>query len=322
MEPKMNERRIALMRMLDSRRKYTARELAEKFNVSVRTIQRDLDYLQQTGLPLYTETGPHGGYRALPNRLLPPLHLSRDEAMGLFLMLKLLEDIPDIPFGSVREHLSEQYYSELPRDVQEMIDGLKDYISFRVISTQSESPYTSVILDAAMNKRRIKMRYRSTSGEKNFEVYPIGLYFDHGYWYMPAYSKERIILYRSDRVIEMTMLESTLSDLPTLAQWLKTEDIREGAAAKIKFTPFGVRLAGSDPLFQNVSEQEWHGNIPREEFAYVSRLLLKYGPDAEVIYPAELREMVKQLLEDSLAPYLSQSNGGHENVQIQLQTES
>lgn len=95
----MNERRIALMRILDSRKKYTARELAERFGVSVRTIQRDLDYLQQTGLPLYTEMGPHGGYRALPNRLLPPLHLARDEALGLFLMLQLLENIPDIPLA-------------------------------------------------------------------------------------------------------------------------------------------------------------------------------------------------------------------------------
>ncbi|MBE9913545.1 YafY family transcriptional regulator [Paenibacillus donghaensis] len=307
----MNERRVAIMRMLDSRKKYTARELAEKFNVSIRTIQRDLDYLQQTGLPLYTETGPHGGYRALPNRLLPPLHLSRDEAMGLFLMLKLLEDIPDIPFGSVRAHLSEQYYAELPQDVQENIDQLKNYVSFRVIPTQAPSPYTSIILEAAMNKRRVKMRYRSASGEKSFEVFPIGLYWDHGYWYMPAYSRERIILYRSDRVLEMALLEDTLPDLPTLQTWLASEDPREGVPAKIKFTPFGMRLAGSDPLFQQMNEQVWQGNIPREEFAYMSRLLLKYGPDAEVVYPAELREMVKQLLADSLAPYMNQANSAH-----------
>ncbi|BFH62360.1 helix-turn-helix transcriptional regulator [Paenibacillus azoreducens] len=307
----MNERRVAIMRMLDSRKKYTARELAEKFNVSIRTIQRDLDYLQQTGLPLYTETGPHGGYRALPNRLLPPLHLSRDEAMGLFLMLKLLEDIPDIPFGSVRAHLSEQYYAELPQDVQENIDQLKNYVSFRVIPTQAPSPYTSIILEAAMNKRRVKMRYRSASGEKSFEVFPIGLYWDHGYWYMPAYSRERIILYRSDRVLEMAILEDTLPDLPTLQTWLASEDPREGVPAKIKFTPFGMRLAGSDPLFQQMNEQVWQGNIPREEFAYMSRLLLKYGPDAEVVYPAELREMVKQLLTDSLAPYMNHANSAY-----------
>ncbi|WP_090737110.1 YafY family protein [Paenibacillus sp. Mc5Re-14] len=305
----MNERRIALMRILDSRKKYTARELAERFGVSVRTIQRDLDYLQQTGLPLYTETGPHGGYRALPNRLLPPLHLARDEALGLFLMLQLLEDIPDIPFGSVRGHLSEHYYAELPQDVQDSIDQLKDYISFRMIPTHADSPYTSLILEAALNKRRVNMHYRSASRAKWTQVYPIGLYFDHGYWYMPAHNKDRIILYRSDRVITITMLDETLDSLPTLQAWLASEDSRVGIPSKIKFTALGARLAESDALFHNVSHQEglgqeWHGHIPIEEFRYVSRLLLKYGPEAEVVYPQELRMLVRKLLQNSLNPYL------------------
>ncbi|ADO54550.1 helix-turn-helix transcriptional regulator [Paenibacillus polymyxa] len=305
----MNERRIALMRILDSRKKYTARELAERFGVSVRTIQRDLDYLQQTGLPLYTETGPHGGYRALPNRLLPPLHLARDEALGLFLMLQLLEDIPDIPFGSVRGHLSDHYYAELPQDVQDSIDQLKDYISFRMIPTHADSPYTSLILEAALNKRRVNMHYRSASGTKWTQVYPIGLYFDHGYWYMPAHNKDRIILYRSDRVITITILDETLDSLPTLQAWLASEDSRVGIPSKIKFTALGARLAESDTLFHNVSHQEglgqeWHGHIPVEEFRYVSRLLLKYGPEAEVVYPQELRMLVRKLLQDSLNPYL------------------
>ncbi|WP_025716729.1 helix-turn-helix transcriptional regulator [Paenibacillus sp. 1-18] len=308
----MNERRIALMRILDSRKKYTARELAERFGVSVRTIQRDLDYLQQTGLPLYTETGPHGGYRALPNRLLPPLHLARDEAFGLFLMLQLLETIPDVPFGSVREHLSEQYYAELPQDVRDSIDQLKDHISFRMLPTHADSPYTSLILEAAMNRRRVNMLYRSVTGDKWTKVYPVGLYFEHGYWYMPAHSRDRIILYRSDRVITMTILEDTLSSLPTLQEWLASEDCRKGISAKIRFTPFGARLAESDPIFQNVSRHEWQGHIPAEEFTYVSRHLLKYGPEAEVIYPKELRIRVKQLLQDSLNPYLKDDEADDE----------
>lgn len=299
----MNERRITLMRMLDSRKKYTARELAERFDVSVRTIQRDLDYLQQTGFPLYTETGPHGGYRALPNRLLPPLQLSRDEALGLFLMLKLLEHIPDMPFGAVREHLSEQYYAGLPQDVQESIDLLKNYVAFRMMPTQAASPYTSIILEAAMNKRRIQMKYRSASKESKAEVFPVGLYFEQGYWYMPAFSRDRILLYRADRITDLVLMEETMPDLPSLQHWLSAPDNRAGEQALIRFTAFGARLAESDPLFQHLCDQQWRGNIPADEFPFVARLLLKYGPDAEVIYPDSLREQVKQLFQDSLQPY-------------------
>lgn len=57
----MINRRLEIMRTLDSRTKFTARQLAERFGVSLRTIQRDLDYLQQMGVPLYSEVGIHGG---------------------------------------------------------------------------------------------------------------------------------------------------------------------------------------------------------------------------------------------------------------------
>ncbi|MEC0371341.1 helix-turn-helix transcriptional regulator [Paenibacillus chibensis] len=299
----MNERRVALMRMLDSRKKYTARELAERFDVSVRTIQRDLDYLQRTGLPLYTEQGPHGGYRALPNRLLPPLHLSRDEAMGLFLMLKLLEDLPDIPFGEVRAHLSEHYYAELPDDVQQSIDQLKQHVSFRMMPTHAASPYTTLILEASINQVEVKMHYRSASGERDFLVFPIGLYFEHGYWYMPAYHKDRIILFRADRVMDMILQSKSMTNLPSLRQWLAASDDREGENAVIQFTDLGVRMAESDPLFQKISNGVWCEVIPEQEYSYVARLLLKYGPEAEVIEPKALRDMVRQLFYDSLQLY-------------------
>jgi predicted DNA-binding transcriptional regulator YafY len=134
---------------------------------------------------------------------------------------------------------------------------------------------------------------------------------------MPAHSRDRIILYRSDRVITITMLDETLDSLPTLQEWLASEDSRIGIPSKIKFTALGARLAGSDALFQNVSHQEgqgqeWQGYIPVEEFRYVSRLLLKYGPEAEVIYPKELRMRVKELLQDSLNPYLKDAKADDE----------
>ncbi|MET3211689.1 UNVERIFIED_CONTAM: putative DNA-binding transcriptional regulator YafY [Paenibacillus sp. PvR008] len=100
--------------------------------------------------------------------------------------------------------------------------------------------------------------------------------------------------------------------LPTLRKWMASDDSRTGIPSKIKFTAFGARLAESDPLFQNVSHQEWQGYIPSEEFKYVSRLLLKYSPEAEVIYPEKLRMRVQQLLQDSLNLYLKDAEADDE----------
>lgn len=80
-----SKRVIELMIAINQRKKFTARELADEFEVSIRTIMRDLQVLSELGVPLYTEYGPHGGYRVLRERQLPPITFSEQEAVAIFL---------------------------------------------------------------------------------------------------------------------------------------------------------------------------------------------------------------------------------------------
>ncbi|AZS14625.1 helix-turn-helix transcriptional regulator [Paenibacillus lutimineralis] len=299
----MNQRRLMIMRLLDARKKFTARELAERFDVSVRTIQRDLDYLQQLGFPLYTEVGANGGYRVLPNRILPPLQLTEHEAFGLFMMMEYLQQVPDFPYGSIREQLSDHYFSSLPSDVQDRITRMSQHIAFLQNHSKQPEALTTQIIHAAMEKKQIKFTYASRSGLKEIEVYPIGIYYEHGYWYMPAQKRERVLLYRLDRMQSLAILHQTDTSVPTLKEWLISTDDREKIEVTVRFTDFGARLAQSDILFKLMKDYEWRGSVPPEEFPFMARRLLAYGPEAEVVQPKELRELVGELLESSLAPY-------------------
>jgi len=299
----MNERRLAIIRILDARKKFTARELAERFDVSIRTIQRDLDYLQQIGFPLYTELGPHGGYRVLPNRLLPPLQLTQTEAFGLFLMIKWLEQVHDFPYEQIRSHLAEQYYAELPTDIKDSIDRMRDHIAFFQHTNHAASPFTTTVLEAAMDKREISFIYYSSGGEKPFNVFPFGIYYENGNWYMPGSYRNRVTLFRVDRMKDVRITQLSDPSIPTLRKWLNTADERESAHVVLHFTDFGKRLAGTDKLFGILASNEWSGSIPIEEFPFVARLLFKYGPEVKVIQPVELKELVIQMLERGLAQY-------------------
>ncbi|MGQ8873170.1 helix-turn-helix transcriptional regulator [Paenibacillus sp. TSA_86.1] len=299
----MNQRRLAIMRLMDSRHKFTARELAERFEVSVRTIQRDLDALQAMGFPLYTEVGVNGGYRVLPNRILPPLQLTQQEAMGLFMMLEYLEQVPDFPYGMIREHLAEQYYSTLPADVQERIAGMREHIAFMQHPSEHRESLTSDLLTAAVEKRAVSFMYQARNGLKKVKVHPLGIYYEQGYWYMPARNKDRVLLYRVDRMQQVMVLDQTDESVPTLKAWLKQAEDREGEEVVLHFTEFGARIAASDALFKMVSYQEWRGIVPRSEFSFTARRLLSYGPEVKVIYPPELQEQVRVMLEQSLAQY-------------------
>ncbi|WP_442602324.1 helix-turn-helix transcriptional regulator [Paenibacillus sp. KN14-4R] len=299
----MNERRLAIMQMMDSRKKFTARELAERFEVSIRTIQRDLDYLQQIGFPLYTDVGPHGGYRVLPNRILPPLQLNQNEAFGLFLMIQYLEKVQDFPYESIRSHLAEQYYAGLPSDVQDSIDQMKQHIAFIQHQPAEPAPFTTKILQAAMDKKEIVFSYLSASGIKRTQAYPFGIYFENGFWYMPAKRNLRIILYRVDRMKELNVLEQTDPSVPTLHEWFAMSDERESMEVVLHFTDMGVRIAQSEPLFQGIQNNEWNGQVPIEELPFLSRKLLKCGPEVKVIAPVELRDLVLSLLKKSIEQY-------------------
>ncbi|SEB20759.1 MULTISPECIES: helix-turn-helix transcriptional regulator [unclassified Paenibacillus] len=299
----MNNRKLALMRLMDSRKKFTARELAERFQVSIRTIQRDLNDLQELGFPLYTEVGVNGGYRVLPNRILPPLQLTQHEALGLFMMIEYLENVPDFPYGSIREHLAEEYYSTLPQDVQDLITRMRQHITFLQHHAVQVEAVTTEILGAAVDQREIEFIYHSRQGHKKVQVFPIGIYYDHGYWYMPASRKDRVLLYRVDRMQELVMLDSIDESVPSLKEWLNYKENRKSVEVVLQFTDFGARLAGSDVLFKSVGGNEWRGLVPPEEFPFTARKLLSYGPEVKVIEPLELQQQVREMLERSLNQY-------------------
>ncbi|MFD2613404.1 helix-turn-helix transcriptional regulator [Paenibacillus gansuensis] len=298
-----NERRIAMMKIIDSRKKFTARELAERFQVSIRTIQRDLDYLQSIGFPLYTEVGPQGGYRALPNRILPPLQLNPSEALGLFLMLQFLEQLSDFPYSGIRHHLADQYYASLPGDIRERIDQMRAHVAFRQPFKAPPSPFTTPILEAAMQKQAVSFTYRGAGGLTENEAYPFGLYYENGRWYMPARKSGSIRLYRADRIQRLEQLPDKDDGVPSLQQWLNSRDNRPDCTVVLRFTDFGRRLAESDPLYGQLEHPVWTGNVPEEEFPFHARQLLRFGPEVKVEQPEALQLMVKELLAQSLQQY-------------------
>ncbi|MBK5360470.1 HTH domain-containing protein [Bacillus sp. TH44] len=79
-----------ILLQINTKNKFTVQELADEFNVSKRTILRDLEELSTLGIPLYSERGPHGGYRLInKNGLLPPLHSLKMKQSPCFSLVNL-----------------------------------------------------------------------------------------------------------------------------------------------------------------------------------------------------------------------------------------
>lgn len=298
----MNNRQLTIMRMLEPNRKFSASELARRFDVSVRTIQRDLEKLQEIGFPLYSEPGRYGGYRVLPNRLLPPLQLNENEALGLYLMLHYFQQIPNLPFSEVRSHLAENYFAELPVSTKEKIRLVENKVVFKIPASFTKNNWTTVILHAALEQLELFITYESAKGKKDVRVFPLGLYFNQT-WYMPALYKDKVLLYRADRIHFAKIGEETHDQLPTLIEWMNRPEERPSVQTVLAFTSEGARRAKADPLFKEVTGNMWRGNVPYAELAYTASQLLSYGTQVKVVEPEELAEKVKQHYMEALKQY-------------------
>ncbi|MCV9900257.1 WYL domain-containing protein [Exiguobacterium sp. N5] len=296
----MRKRHLQLIRLLNHGRRFTAEELAQETGASTRTIQRDMLSLEELGYPIWSVPGIGGGYEMLPNRLLPPLHLREQEAVALYLTLKWMEHIPDVPFGDIRSTLSDWYVNELPHDLAEKISRLERNILWLGNKQIPKAPFTKEIYQAVERRNKMKMTYRTMNGQRTFTVAPVGMALLDLKWYVFGLSELGLRQYRIDRIEAVHVLEEPFES-EDLMSVLQTSDERNGVTVRLDLTPLGRRLL--EDVLPDIDElNEWE--VPKEELSFLSRQLLKAGAEVEVKAPSALREMMKEHAERLMQRYM------------------
>ncbi|MCT4785090.1 helix-turn-helix transcriptional regulator [Exiguobacterium aestuarii] len=295
----MKKRHLQLIRLLNHGRRVTAEELAQETGASIRTIQRDMLSLEELGYPIWSMPGTGGGYEMLPNRLLPPLHLREQEAVALYLTLKWIEHIPNVPFGDIRSTLSDWYVNELPHDLEAKIRRLERNILWLGNKQIPKAPFTKDIYQAIEHRNKIEMTYRTTKGQRTFNVAPVGMALLDLKWYVFGLSELGLRQYRIDRIETVKLLEETFES-EDLVSLLQASDERNGVTVRLELTPLGRRLL-EDVLPDIEEKNEW--DVPEEELPFLSRQLLKAGAEVEVKAPSVLRGMMKEHAEQLMRHY-------------------
>ncbi|MDI3236348.1 WYL domain-containing protein [Exiguobacterium antarcticum] len=293
----MKTRHLKLMRLLNRQQLLTARELAEACGVSLRTIQRDLLELEAKGYPIYSERGPAGGYRVLPNRLLPPLALREQEAITLFLMLDWVGQIPDLPFGALRGNLAEWYLHELPGDLAAKLDRLKGRVRFARPDTPA-SPLTRDVLHLMEAEVQGEITYQTTNGLRTIVIDPVGLTFDRNRWYLLAQTDRGLRQYRVDRMEQVTET-TTPSKRMTFEEAEHLNEAGEQVTVRLELTPLGERLL--EGILTLNAFRTW--SVPVAELPFLGRQLFGLGREVKVLAPLRLREEIRHLATELLAQY-------------------
>jgi len=298
----------------NARRQFTAEEVAREFGVSVRTAHRYLAELSGMGVPLYTEPGRHGGYRILGSRMLPPVLMNESEAFAIFFAFQSLKYYRSLPFGIDIASVSRKLRATLPPDARERIDRLDAVLSFWNKKRGAPSPYLKEIMEAALDKRVLAIRYQSARRDTSREVAPIGVYAYDGYWYMPAVDLGRgdIRAFRLDRILGLRNTGKTHDPGIRLDRWLDhltADEPGDPVRLCAELTREGVRRCVSQPWLEPHVRLTDDGRgfvdmtMDRSEIAFAAAFFLQLGTEAKVIRPAEVLDRIRRQLRETMAHY-------------------
>ncbi len=226
------DRILGILLFLRSKQSLSATELARQFEVSTRTIYRDLDTLSALGVPLYAERGRQGGVRLLPGYFLPPLMFTQTEAIALLLGLTLQRSLRATPFPTEIAMAEKKLLAALPDTLRSLLTKAEQLVGFEKTPVdifhpepaQQESPALAMLTTEQANFQQSKtistffqavldgnlviMQYTSPYRTDTREVLvePLGLLWDRDRWYLAGRTveqKHQLMLWRADRVIQI-----------------------------------------------------------------------------------------------------------------------
>lgn len=274
--------------------KSTAPELAEKFEVSIRTIYRDLDAISAAGIPIYAMQGKGGGISLLQDYILDKSLLSDQEKEKILMALQGIIATEDTKADELLSKLGGIFQTKIP-------DWIEVDFSDWIKNTPNQDVF-NIIKGAIFTKNTIVLSYFGSNG--NFSkrtVEPIKLVFKSKDWYLYGFClvKNDFRFFKLTRIKGLEVLTETftreISHIPKIETTIKNE---RTISVKLKFAP-QVAFRIYDEFTDNVTEDK-QGNLyvcidlPDTETMY--SYLFSFGNNVEVIEPDYVRERMKNRL--------------------------
>lgn len=219
------DRLFGIFTFLQSKKYTSAEKIAEKFQISVRTVYRDLKALNESGIPLGFE--PNKGYFIVQGFFLPPISLTSDEANALLLMESIVYRFTD---KSIQKHYSNalnKVKSVLPNAQKDKIDLLSDNIKYQISPCIEQNyEYLSDLQQSISAKTIIDFDYKNNKDEiSHRRAEPIGLVFYAFNWHLIAWCYKRNTYrdFRVSRILDVknTQIPFQKNDHTPLADYMK-----------------------------------------------------------------------------------------------------
>jgi predicted DNA-binding transcriptional regulator YafY len=193
------DRLLLILNLLRSRRNLTASDLAKECEVSERTIYRDIQVLSEARVPVYFDEG----YKLLTDAFLPPLNLTADEFLILYVGLNSSPVQSVHCFRKSAKQALAKFESMIPDEIKLDYENAKDRVKFQTDKTdayQGAGLIFDLLRQAIWPERKIKLLYVSPLSSEEVELVPKSLLLKKGYWYLLGQVQNRTRYFRLDLI--------------------------------------------------------------------------------------------------------------------------
>lgn len=299
-------RLITLIMLLQSQPNQKGADLAKKLDVSVRTLHRYINRLDEMGIPVYSERGPYGGFSLVRGYKMPPLVLTPDEAVAVYLGTSLVAEM----WGRIYQDAAAGALSKLDNLLPEEQRHEIGWAQRTLIATgmnradiSKQAPTLEMVRQAVREQRKVEILYRSPGRPKPTHrvVDPYALVHRWGWWYVIGYChlRQAVRSFRVDRIQEIKIKNDQFQPRSEfdIHAYLENEFRSQSQIiARLRFSPEAVPVIQENPMFLGEPKRLADGsvevglNVP--DLKWATSLVLSFGPLVLVLDPPELRDLV------------------------------
>jgi predicted DNA-binding transcriptional regulator YafY len=302
------DRLLAITTILMNKGSVTARDLAERFEVSTRTVYRDVDVLSAAGVPVFTNKGSGGGISLMEGYAFDRMLLSGQESESILLALQTLQAARYPEIGLILEKLGALFKNS---SITNWVDV--DFSPWG--SGTEEGEKFNLIRQGILKRNSLQFDYVGTGGHRSARsANPMRLQFKGKAWYLWAWckSKKDFRSFRITRMRNVKLLSETFEPKTIIEEC--REDIESGTDNYRPMTKLWLKfkLRAEHRLYDDYDDEMIKHNhdgtmeiilhFPEDEWVY--GYLLSFGPDLEVIEPGHIRKVLLERMQETIKYYI------------------
>jgi len=304
------DRVTAILIQLQSKKIVKAQDIAERFNISLRTVYRDIKTLEEGGVPVIGEAGL--GYSIMDGYRLPPVMFTKEEATAFLTAEKLIEKFTDASTETSYKSAMYKVRAVLRSTEKDMLENIEEHIEvLRKVMPFNDSSLNNTlqsVLKSISEKRVLHIQYAAFHSDEitQRDIEPIGIFYSNGYWHSIAFCQLRNDYrdFRTDRILQIFSTDKTFDkEHPSLKTYLEQmTEKQEMQTIVINVSAYGAKYLGSQKYYYGFVKEERIGDCvqmtfltPKDDF--FERWLITFADQAEIVTPDSLKIKLKEFVE-------------------------